>query len=341
MDLPQKYWIERTLREITSVAGKPLLIDNATSKRIFGHYTRVLIDMDFSKIIFHEILVKSAGFSFCVEVAYEWLPDFCSHCQNLGHNVTSCCWLYPRKEGKVSKKIAIKGMKQIPTSKQYWMPIKENPSDVGSSKAFAAPATTEVATYIEKSIVATTTQVSDNSHQMQATHTPVASTTMISIYFSFALQYVSDKIPHMDLPQPTSPVLESREVVDVPKVPDATATFSTPVMHDVVQVISNQLISSTYAREESPVQHDVVHADVQSSPPLDHTLVLSIPVDVDRLSQVIVTHAATSEDGNRVLVVHEEDTHNNSNIQQDMELWSQIHDYDKKAAKIPFTPIFI
>jgi hypothetical protein len=52
MDLPKKYWIEQTLREIASVAGKPLLIDNVTSKRIFGHYARVLVDMDFLKMIF-------------------------------------------------------------------------------------------------------------------------------------------------------------------------------------------------------------------------------------------------------------------------------------------------
>jgi len=183
---------------------------------------------------------------------------------------------------------------------------------------------------------------------MQATQTPVLN------YFSFSLQDVSDEIPHVDLPRPTSPVLElipkvvhfdvhsyvgeqlsseSREVVDVPKVPDTTATFSTSVVHNVVQVISNELIFSTSGREESPVQHDVVNADMQSSPPLDHTLVRSIPLDVDGLSQVTVTHVATSEHGNRVLVVHEEDTHNNPNVQANMELWRQIHDYDKKAAK--------
>jgi len=32
LELPQEYWMERTLREIASVVGTPLLIDNATSK---------------------------------------------------------------------------------------------------------------------------------------------------------------------------------------------------------------------------------------------------------------------------------------------------------------------
>jgi len=31
-----------------------------------------------------------------------------------------------------------------------------------------------------------------------------------------------------------------------------------------------------------------------------------------------------------VLVVHEEDTHNNPNIQWDVKLWRRIRDYDKK-----------
>jgi len=47
-ELPQEYWMERTLWEIASSVGTPLVIDNATSKRIFGHYARLLVDMDFS-----------------------------------------------------------------------------------------------------------------------------------------------------------------------------------------------------------------------------------------------------------------------------------------------------
>jgi len=71
MELPQEYWMEQTLLEIASAVGTPLLIDNATSKHIFGHYARVLVDMDFSKKLYHEIVVEREGFPFCVEVAYE------------------------------------------------------------------------------------------------------------------------------------------------------------------------------------------------------------------------------------------------------------------------------
>lgn len=128
--------MEHTLREIASAVGTPLVIDTATSKRIFGHYARVLVDMDFSKKLFHEIMVKREGFSFCVAVAYEWLPNFCTHCQNLGHDVTTFRWLYPKKENIVNKEKVFKGKSQNLAKKFNCVAIQENPSGVGSSKDF-------------------------------------------------------------------------------------------------------------------------------------------------------------------------------------------------------------
>jgi len=49
--------MERTLREISSAVRTLLIIDSATQNHVFGHYARVLVDMDLSKI-FYEILVK-------------------------------------------------------------------------------------------------------------------------------------------------------------------------------------------------------------------------------------------------------------------------------------------
>lgn len=68
MELPQEYWMERTLREIANVVGTPLLIDNATTNRLFGHYARILVDMDFTHKIFYQIVVEREGFAFPVEV---------------------------------------------------------------------------------------------------------------------------------------------------------------------------------------------------------------------------------------------------------------------------------
>ena len=114
------------------------MIDNATTKRLFGHYARILVDMDFSRKLFHEIVVEREGFAFTVAVAYEWLPDFCSHCHNIGHDITVCRQLYPRQETSAPKERIDKGKKQIPITKTTWVPIKENPTGIGSSLAFAA-----------------------------------------------------------------------------------------------------------------------------------------------------------------------------------------------------------
>lgn len=95
--------------------------------------------MDFSRKMFHEITVEREGYFFNVEVAYEWLPDFCSHCQNIGHDVTICRWHFPRQDNNAHKQLVAQGKKPVPTKKQTWIPTTENPSGIGSSLAFAGP----------------------------------------------------------------------------------------------------------------------------------------------------------------------------------------------------------
>lgn len=62
--------MERTLLEIAGAIGTPLLIDSATQKCVFGHYARVLVDIDFSCRLFHEIMVEREGFAFPMGVVY-------------------------------------------------------------------------------------------------------------------------------------------------------------------------------------------------------------------------------------------------------------------------------
>ena len=117
--------------------GTPLVIDNLTLKHLFGHYARILGDIDFSRKLIYEIVVEREGFAFTVVVAYEWLPDFCSHCQNIGHDVTVCRRLYPRQETTPKERID-KGKKQVPITKATWVTTKDNLSGIGSSLAFGA-----------------------------------------------------------------------------------------------------------------------------------------------------------------------------------------------------------
>ena len=78
------------------MVGTPIDIDGPTRNRTFGHYARILVDIDLSKRACDEILVERDGFAFKVEVQYERKPLFCHHCYAIGHNVSTCRWLHPQ-----------------------------------------------------------------------------------------------------------------------------------------------------------------------------------------------------------------------------------------------------
>jgi len=90
IDLPQEYWRSMTLLEIASAIGTPLVIDENTRNRLFGHYARVLVDIDLSERTFNHILVEREGFAFNVEVVYEKQPLFCKICNKIGHKIHHC-----------------------------------------------------------------------------------------------------------------------------------------------------------------------------------------------------------------------------------------------------------
>lgn len=96
VELPKEYLREKTLKEIASAVGTPIDLDGPTRNRTFGHYARILVDIDLSKRAYDEILVEPDGFAFKVEVQYERRPLFCHHCYSIGQNVTTCRWLHPQ-----------------------------------------------------------------------------------------------------------------------------------------------------------------------------------------------------------------------------------------------------
>jgi hypothetical protein len=74
--------------------GTPLCTDAVTSKpaieRTFGHFARVLVDMDLSKELKYKVLVERKGYAFFVELGYDNLPAFCSYCKMTGHSLDKC-----------------------------------------------------------------------------------------------------------------------------------------------------------------------------------------------------------------------------------------------------------
>ncbi|XP_058776082.1 uncharacterized protein LOC131650388 [Vicia villosa] len=92
--LSQEYWRPRILFSIASSIGTPICIDSASNKsafeRPFGHFVRILVDLDLTKELSYKILVERVGFAFFVDIEYEKIPEFCSFCNNIAHSITNC-----------------------------------------------------------------------------------------------------------------------------------------------------------------------------------------------------------------------------------------------------------
>ncbi|XP_058755853.1 uncharacterized protein LOC131629071 [Vicia villosa] len=92
--LSQEYWRPRILFTIASSIGTPICIDSASTKSVFdrpfGHYVRVLVDLDLTKDLSYKILVERVGFAFFVDIDYEKIPAFCNFCKCIGHSLDNC-----------------------------------------------------------------------------------------------------------------------------------------------------------------------------------------------------------------------------------------------------------
>jgi hypothetical protein len=90
------------LFEIASAVGTPLALDNSTmTRRIFN-----------------------------LDVVYERLLDFCSHCQLIGHNISVCKWLHPQRNDKKEvhgRKVKTDVINKI-IKKEYILIVHQNSS---------------------------------------------------------------------------------------------------------------------------------------------------------------------------------------------------------------------
>ena len=72
-----------------------MALDEVTKKRTFGHYARVLIEIDITSDMHERILVERKDFDFYVDVEYEKLPSFCNSCKIIGHSFKNCKYQIP------------------------------------------------------------------------------------------------------------------------------------------------------------------------------------------------------------------------------------------------------
>lgn len=88
---PQEHWRPKFVLVIASSIGIPLCTDSASNKgcfdRTFGHYLRVLVDLELTKELSYNLLVERKGFAFFVELECKNLSKFCSNCNMIVHSV--------------------------------------------------------------------------------------------------------------------------------------------------------------------------------------------------------------------------------------------------------------
>ncbi|KAF9621421.1 hypothetical protein IFM89_021460 [Coptis chinensis] len=73
--------------------GSPIGVDKHTLQRDFGYFASVLVDIDLSKPVPNQILVKKEeGKTFFQEVELVKMPKFCRHYKLVGHFVTEFNW---------------------------------------------------------------------------------------------------------------------------------------------------------------------------------------------------------------------------------------------------------
>lgn len=341
LELPQEYWMEQTLREIASAVGTPLIIDNATTKRIFGHYARILVDMDFTRKIFHEIVVERVGYSFTVEVAYERMPDFCTHCHNIGHDVTACRWLYPRKEKESVKEKVAQGKKQVPQQRLEWISHKDNPSGIGSSTAFQDPKHVLTPTVVGKHsepVVPPSPQqqlethpepVAPSSPQQESLEqeVPEQNNTSTEAFIALEVTLQADDVAEHttadeNLAQQGDTSSPQENLDSVNKEFESTYTFEDQT--EVTTTRTDQLPStSLHVLEEIDVEENIVDRGNEQ----DST---AANVDHDALQ---LLHAANN------VPPRQQHVHSSMNIQNGLDLWARIREYDQRMADEGFTQV--
>lgn len=57
---------------------------------MFGHFARVLVDIDLKSNLHNQIMFERDDYAFFVGLEYEKLPAFYSSCQIIGHDFSTC-----------------------------------------------------------------------------------------------------------------------------------------------------------------------------------------------------------------------------------------------------------
>lgn len=84
--LPMTYWSCNSLNRIASAIGVPFYADECTTKQTRISCARMLIQANVTKPLPMEVMIcDGKGTQFQQAVEYDWKPEFCEECQQIGH----------------------------------------------------------------------------------------------------------------------------------------------------------------------------------------------------------------------------------------------------------------
>lgn len=120
--LAQEQQYPGNLFAIASNIGTTIYFNVASTKhmidRIFDHFIRVPIYIDFTSNIRYKTLVKRQVFSFFTELEYENLPHYCTYCKKIGHSLEKLK-LYDRRDKNLEQTDQIHNRKFNATKKPF------------------------------------------------------------------------------------------------------------------------------------------------------------------------------------------------------------------------------
>ena len=120
--------------------GTLIALDEFTRSSSFGHFARVLVDIDLLGNMPNEISVERDSYAFFSSINYEKLPLFCNFCNNIGHVVTNynkkASWLDDKmKKDKISKQ------EDLQILANFWGQVENNERDVATNMNNSATTT--------------------------------------------------------------------------------------------------------------------------------------------------------------------------------------------------------
>lgn len=87
-NLPLNCWGNKSLSRISSGLGVPLYADACTTQVDSISYARVLVEMDVTKELPKSVKVTDPnGREFMQEIDYDWVPELCTKCMQVGHQM--------------------------------------------------------------------------------------------------------------------------------------------------------------------------------------------------------------------------------------------------------------